>query len=328
MKINVRMNHTKDMKYANVQKKDEQESKHNRKSVNGGSLFQNQGTEQVIAHKRKLAQEKAVRLMSRAWEKDKKSTQEIQNKQEQIAEKTERNAQRSSQLKDLEIQKNALREEYGIEPDSQEQKDLELLEKYQNYRQGSVTEAFSEDEIARLKELQTLPMTEYQKQVLSLNNTANQLKSEMNSDTAAMQGLTDAIREEQINQLGSQDMANAKEAAEAVVEAANQEIAGLLIEEARNHIDETMEESKKQAEEEAEKKEEEEEKLEKAKEKREETEELVQGEMEVEQLELNQHVQRESDRYTKEAQKTIKKMIKQQNLMEEDLKGIEIDFDF
>lgn len=328
MKINVRMNHTKDTKYANVRKKEEQESKRNRKSVNGGAMFQNQGTEQVIARKRKLAQEKAARLISRAWEKDKKSTQEIQNKQEQIAEKTERNAQRSSQLKDLEIQKNALQEEYGIEPDSQEQKDLELLEKYQNYRQGSVAEAFSEDEIARLKELQNLPMTDYQKEVLSLNNTANQLKSEMDSDTTAMQGLTDAIREEQMNRLGSQDMANAKEATEAVMEAATQEIMGLLIEEARNHIDETMEESKKQAEEAAEKKEEEEEKLEKAKEKREETEELVQGEMEVEQLELNQHVQRESDRYTREAQKTIKKMIKQQNLMDEDLKGIEIDFDF
>lgn len=328
MNINVHANQKADNTYTNVRQKKGQAAGSKRKNIDGSAIAFNQGTESAIARKRKLAQEKAMRLISRAWDKDKAVAQGLQDKQELIDAKTKKNAERSSQLKDIETQKQSMQEEYGITADSQEQKDLELLEKYQNYKQGNFSENFSKEEIERLKELQNVPMTDYQKQVLSLNRVANQISTDMNQDTASIEALTNSIRDERINQLGSQDMVNAKEAADAVMDAANQEILGMLMQEAKDHIDEKAEEEQKRAEEVAKEKEAEEEKLEKAKEKRENAEELVKGEIKTEQLEQEQQIQQQSDRHTKEAQKNIRKIIKQSQLIDEDLKGIEIDFDF
>ena len=103
---------------------------------------------------------------------------------------------------------------------------------------------------------------------------------------------------------------------------------GMLIQDSRDHIEKTMEEEKKKAEEAAKKKEEQEEKLEKAKEKREETEKILQGDAEADELELDRKLQNESGKQTKAAQKQIRKIIKDNHLVEDDLKGIEIDFDF
>ena len=78
----------------------------------------------------------------------------------------------SGRLDYISKEKEAVREKYGIDQDSQEQKDLELLEKYQNNRAGVSDDSFSKEEIERLRELQNIPLTDYQKEVLKLNSTA------------------------------------------------------------------------------------------------------------------------------------------------------------
>ena len=129
MNINVHANQKADNTYTNVRQKKGQDAGGKRKNIDGSAIAFNQGTESAIARKRKLAQEKAMRLISRAWDKDKAVAQGLQDKQELIDAKTKKNAERSSQLKDIEMQKQSMQEEYGITADSQEQKDLELLEK-------------------------------------------------------------------------------------------------------------------------------------------------------------------------------------------------------
>lgn len=69
--------------------------------------------------------------------------------------------------------------DYGVDKDSQEQKDLELLEKYQNNRYGSAEDTFSKEELERLKELQNTPLTEYQEKVLKLNSSQIHLRMKL-----------------------------------------------------------------------------------------------------------------------------------------------------
>lgn len=299
-----------------------------RRNLDASALADGNRTESRIAQRQKSAKAQAKRLIQSAWQKDKKVTQDIQDRQDKIQEKLEQNQVRSNQLTDIAQQREALRESYGMDADSQEQKDLELLEKYQNYKNGNFDGEFSKEEIDRLKELQDIPMTQYQKESLELNGIANTLKQEMSQNETSIQQMTEAIREDKNRQLGSQNMLNAQEAADEILEAANEEIMGMLLQEGKDHIDETMEEEKKKAEEVAEKKEEEEEKIEKAKQKREDTEEIIEGELATAELGLTQKVQNEADRQTKELQKQLQKIIQKNHLTEDDLKGIEIDFDF
>ena len=67
----------------------------------------------------------------------------------------------------MENEKEAYRVDYGVDKDSQEQKDLELLEKYQNNRYGSAEDTFSKEELERLKELQNTPLTGIRRRYLS-----------------------------------------------------------------------------------------------------------------------------------------------------------------
>lgn len=82
----------------------------------------------------------------------------------------------SDMLKDIENTKEQLRKEYGVELDSQEQKDLELLQKKQDSKNKLDVGSFTDEEMDRLKELEGTPLTEYQKAVLELNDTAREYK--------------------------------------------------------------------------------------------------------------------------------------------------------
>lgn len=299
-----------------------------RKSINVAAPTGNSVTESRIEQRQRNAKMQAKRLIRTAWQREQQTAQDIQDKQDRIQEKTEQNLVRSNQLSDIVQQRDTLRETHGIDAASQEQKDLELLEKYQNYRNGDFSEEFSEEEITRLKELQNIPMTRYQRQSLELNGVANEIRLEMKQNAASVQQLTEDIRADKKAQLGSQTMLHAQEAADEILAAADGEIVGMLLQEGKDHIDETMEEEKKRTEEAAKKKEEQEEKLERAKKKREETEAILDGELDTEELNLTQKVQNDSDRQAKELHRQLKKIMKENHLVEDDLKGIEIDFDF
>ena len=76
-------------------------------------------------------------------------------------------------------QKEALREQCGVDADSQEQQDLLLLEKEQDYKNGVLDEGLTDEEYDRLAEIHKKPLTGYQKQALELNNYAAGHKREI-----------------------------------------------------------------------------------------------------------------------------------------------------
>lgn len=107
-------------------------------------------------------------------------------------------------------------------------------------------------------------------------------------------------------------MLKAQDAAEDVLEAASDEILGMLMEEAKDHIDEEQEKREEQAEKIAEKKEEQEEQLEKSKEQNDELEEVTEA-------------IREASEDGADVQKELDDILNKLKLLKEDLKGAKVD---
>ena len=122
--------------------------------------------ESRIQQKRNQARKQAMKLINDAWDADKKAADGIDALNKDKQEQLDKLREYKQSLKDVDEREKQLQEEYNIDPDSQEQKDLELLKKYQNYSNGSDYADFSKKEIERLKELQNTPRTEYQDKAL------------------------------------------------------------------------------------------------------------------------------------------------------------------
>ena len=219
------------------------------KSVNAGGFLRKNDTQSQIEARRNNAKKQALKVVSDAWKSDNKSADSIADmeglKQSKVSEMNEIRAK----MKDIENTKKSLQEEYGVADGSQEQKDLELLEKYQNNMNGSSYDQFSDEELSRLKELQNAPLTEYQKKVLNLNSMKGQVSVEADRKQFEVNALTASISDATLEQLKSRDMEKASDAADEIMDSANKEILGMLIEEGKNNADEKVEEEKEKAEE-------------------------------------------------------------------------------
>lgn len=298
------------------------------KSVNAGGIVQKNNIQSQIEARRNNAKKQALKVVSDAWKQDNQSAKDIEDmqglKQTKVSEMNDMRAK----MKDIENTKKSLQDEYGVSDDSKEQKDLELLEKYQNNINGSSYDEFSDEEIARLKELQNAPLTEYQKKVLSLNSMKGQVSVEAERKQYEVNALTASISDATLEQLKSRDMEKASDAADEIMDSANKEILGMLIEEGKNNVDDKIEEEKKKAEEVADKKEEQDEQVKEAKEKRKNQEEILEGQQSADELEQDVSMQKQNLSKMDEAQKNIQKILKEKNLVNEDLKGIEIDLNF
>ena len=137
-----------------------------------------------------------------------------------------------------------------------------------------------------------------------------------------------SINDAKTEQLKSQDMLKAQDAADSILEAAEKDIYGSLINEGKNNIDDKQQEDKEKAEDAQEKKEEREEQTDKVKEKRKEEQAIIEGETEAEKLEQSISVTDEKTNNMEEAQSKVNQIMKKNNLINEDIKGIEIDLNF
>lgn len=298
------------------------------KSLFAGGIEEGSLAKNLIDQKTKTARKQMLKLIRDAWEKDNKLSDNIKNYADMKEQKNTENAEYKSKMNDIEKEKQVLKEQYGIEDDSQEQKDLELLEKYQNNMKGLSYDDFSDEELKRLKELQSEPLTEYQTKAMKLNSTKVFYGIEIQKNEEAMMGLTISENDARTDQAKSQSMLKAEDAADVIKEALNDEIKGALVEESKNYVDETAKENKEKAEKAEEKQKENDERIEAEKEKRKEQEELIKSDADAQKLETNAKLDKQTTSSVDEAQKNIQKILKKNNLINEDIKGIKIDLDF
>ena len=297
-----------------------------RSTVFAGDLMLGQGNQ--IEQKKQTARRQAMKLITDAWGRDELASQSIKDMEQQKADYVEQMQEAKEHEKTFEKSKKELQEQYGVADDSQEQKDLELLEKFQNYKNGSHDESFTKEDVDRLKELQNLPRTEYQEKALRLNQIAGSMKVTASNANDKLIELTDTIAKAKTDQAKSQDMLKAGSAADDILEASNKEIMGLLIQDGKEHIDKEQEEAQKKAEEQKEKRDEQQERIDEAKQERKEQEELIKGQAEADSAEQDLSLQRKTTNNVEAAQQNIRNILEDNNLLAEDLKGIKIDFNF
>lgn len=258
-----------------------------------------------IADKRKEAQKKAMKVVGDAWNTDKEIDESIAKRREHYQEMLALKNEAHSQINDINTQINALKEEYGIT------EEMSVKDWPSDFKQA----------YSALKE----PMGELKKQI----EDADKL---MKDDVADIRAIT-------IERLKSNPMLDAQKTADAIHAATDEEIIGMVMQEAKNNIEEKMEEAQEKAEEDAEKKEVEEEKLEDIREMKAMQEAMIEQTKEaVDKAEARREENNAPDipledlmklaqvnSETGKAQKALKDIKNSMSLLEADLTGIEVD---
>lgn len=254
-----------------------------------------------VTQKRKEAQKKAMKVVQDAWDSDRAIDKDVQDRREHYEKMDRLRSEAQDEVMQINKEKQAVKEFYGVEDDSKEQQDLELLCKREDYMNGDFDSALTKEEWDRIAEIEKEPLTEYQKQALELHKRAGYFQGEIREAEKQMKDDAADIRSIQIERLKYQPMTEAQKNAKEIRENASKEIIGMLQQEALDRIDEEMEEAKEKAEEAAEKKEEEEEKLEEK--------------LEKKLAELKQD----------DVKQSIEEIKVSMNLLDTDLKGIQVD---
>lgn len=253
-----------------------------RKSVFAGNSAKNEETLQNVVRKKDQAKRQAMKLVSDAWENDKKSLQGIDDMLAEKEEKKAELAEYNARLKDIAAQNEALQQMPETE---------------------AVTEALAQNA----------------EEALQINSMAGEAEQQVI-------GLTQSVTSTRIDRLKSQEMQKAQDAAEEIKEAANQEAVSVLFKDGMEYVKEELEEKLEQAEEVREKKEEKQEKLDEIREERTEQEEYPEQGRKTEPEDVSKN--QDCVIMMEEAQRAIQKILAENHLTEEDLKGIEIDLNY
>lgn len=288
----------------------------NGKSIDGSAL---QAKLDPVAAKKEEAKKKAMKIVGDAFANELKMDDELSARRERIKALQEEKGYASGEIKRIEDKRVALRDDYAIEEDSQEEKDLKLLEKEVRSRFPGSGVQLSKDEMDAMQKIKKNGLTEYQQRSLEmLSHEAPYVDMVYEADKE-IKLENQIVRETKLERLKSHTMEDAQKQAEEVLEAASKEVVGMLVDEAKEHIDEEAEEREEKAEAEKEKQEEIEARIDAAKEKKKENEELTEDILEkVQEVSIGA-----SD--VSAVQQEIKDMMSKMKLIEEDIKGAAVD---
>lgn len=295
-----------------------------------------------ITLRRQQAQKKAMELVKNAWNGDRKTDQSMAEYRERTEEERKELQLNLDKIAECDSRKENLREGYGVDADSQEQKDLELLEKV--YFSNSNYDEITEEEQQRARELMRGPLTEYQQKCLEIDGEKRVFDSRAQNAQIGMEIYGGAVTNMKIERLKFHKMTDAQNDAKKVMEQAGEDIQGMIVGEAKDHVDETYEEQREEAKEKAEQKEEQEEKIEL----RGEQKELLEARIEESREDSNEAeaAQKKQEKDAREeaallsdmadaglnvagagdtVKAEIKDMLNKMKLLEADIKGIEVD---
>lgn len=328
------------------ERKDARLNGNDKEQVKSGSINMNEldGKLDSILMRKQRAQNRAMKVVGDAWAAERKIDQDVADRRNHIQELKDDIDENMDIIDANNAHKAELKETYGISDDSQEQKDLELMEKAARARKPDTRVHLTKEEKERLAEIGDKPLTEYQQRVLNIDSENSFFQKNIDDAQDEMKAEYGAIRAIRQERLKSHGMADAKKEAEEIMADAGKDIIGMLAGEAQDHIDETLEEKREEAEEKAEEKEEQQEKLDEAKDEK----ELQQEKIEIKQEESKdaeeiKAEQREKAREQEdllhviegndilstvtpaEARAAIKEMLQRMKLLEEDLKGAKVD---
>lgn len=298
----------------------------------GGPASLLTGSFDPIAQKRAIAQKKAFKVVGETFASDRKLDGEFADRQSKVDHYRSVAKEAQENIRQFDDMQEQLRQEYGVEADSQEQKDLELLKRYAQDPMG-----MSWEEWDQVNEIRKNGLTEYQERAMEVESYK---KPHLSSLKDAKKGIIEenaAIRAMTQERLKKDPMVKASKESQKILESAGKEIVGMLTEEAIDHVDEKFEEEVEEAEERKEEEKAEQERLDEAKERREELEALANPEKAEQQTHRSESGSDvlagdpvtesilKMDGLKSEVKQEISDMMTKMNLVAEDLKGIKVD---
>lgn len=332
---------------ANAQsRKDARQKPNNGGQIKNGSINMNElnGKLDSVLMRKQRAQKKAMKVVGDAWAADKKIDLNLEERRTRIQELKGNIDENMGLIDGCNAHKEELRETYEVSADSEEQKDLELLEKRIRSRSPKYNVSLTKEEEERLAEIDKKPLTEYQQRALRIDSDISRYDTEIDKAKDEIKAENNAIRAIKQERLKDHSMVDAQKEAEEIMKDAGKDIIGILAGEAQDHIDEKLEEKIEDAKEKAEEKEEQEEKLQEQRAEKE--EQRVQLEIKQEESRTAEEIKAEQRQNAREqadlleaagddlvlpsanaseAKAQIKAMLQRMKLLEEDLKGANID---
>lgn len=299
----------------NNQVREGQHKKDEREDFFAGNLNQDLFENKLLEKKRE-AREKAMKVVGDAFEGDKQIDNDLQERRDKIAALEQENQKLQNQINEISERQDALMEQYGITEDSQEQKDLELLRKKDKWLSGK-GEALTKEEFEQVEKLESEGLTEYQKRQREWDAEKKHFQKDIDKNKEEILLENAIIRGTKLERLKNAPMVKAQKEAEAILDASSKEIIDMIMEEAKDTVEEKSKEEQEKAEKLEEKLEEQEAFIEKQKEKREEAEELLEHMPMEEMIHMGQ--------LKDEIKQEIKKIVSEMKLVAEDIKGAVID---
>lgn len=298
---------------------------------NAGPASLLSGSFDPIEQKRAMVRKQAFKVVGDTFAGDRKLDEDFKEREGKMDHYKNVMGNARKQIREIDKMKSQIREEYGVAPDSQEQKDLELLERYQKNPMDMTTEEWD-----RVAEIQKEGYTDYQKRALEINAYKAPYEQELKEAKKGYLEENAAVRSMALERLKKDPMVSASKEADKILESGSKDIIGMLKDEAVDHIDEKLEEEIEKAEERKEEEKQEQEKLDEAKKRREELEALANPEKaekehpsESESDVLSADPLTESilkmDGVKSDVQQEVSEMMTKMKLVAEDLKGIKVD---
>lgn len=293
--------------------------------------FQRLQSEDKIAQKKQQAREQAMGLVKNVFEADKAIDDDLAARAGKIENSKGEIAKAKEELKAIEQTKDELKKEYGITPDSQEQKDLELLEKRRDSMKIGSTIELTKEEKERLAVIDEQGLTDYQKRSLEQDSYGEVFRKTIDDETKVILEEQIIMREIGLERLKKNPMVEASKQAEEIMQAANKEIIGMVLQDGKDKVDEDMAETKEKMDEAKEKQEETEEQIEKIQERAEEMQAIYDRQKEehernkVDLPDLVTDKLLELDSVKSDVQQEVDKMMMDMKLLAEDLKGTVVD---
>lgn len=308
------------------------------KSINLAGL---KGDNDALTMRKQLARKKAMKIISDAWAGDKKIVSDIGEIRNKISERKEEINAYNESLQGYQQQREELKEYYGISDYTQE--DMDLLDKKLKAATHPEIE-FTQEELDHLGELDEEAYAKYKEQTAGIDIATDLYELKKSQEWKMVEVYNSEINGINLERLKFHKMLDAQKEAEEINKNASEDAISTLIGEAQEHIEETHEEKWEEAKEAAEKKEEQEEKIE---EQRQEKEEF-QEQLEIKREENNdaEEIRIEQEKNAREqgeiiegateymggdagmssdVKAAIKDMLNKMKVLEEDLKGAEID---
>ncbi|NLG03099.1 MAG: hypothetical protein GX567_04630, partial [Clostridia bacterium] len=214
-----------------------------------------------------------------------------------------------------------LRENKGIAADSEEQKDLELIEKRNESMRPNSEVTLTKEDQKRLAQINEKGLTEYQKQALEMESYKSVHRKEIDEGKKLIIEENAIIRGVKLERLKSNPILKAKQEADSIMDAADEEIRGMLIDESKKFIDEKHKEEEEAAKKRAEEQEEKEELIEEIRKDKQEqkertekkkTEGLTEQVLELEEVKTDVKAE-------------VEDIVDKMNLVIEDIKGAMVD---